>query len=219
MAARDVRGVGPLLLGDGAGDDPRDGRHPARGWWWWWWMRSPWSWPPVWTDGRPQKARFLHEHGRVTLWNMRQSTPSTVRSSPASSGTVGSAGRSSVLPRAPVAQRHRGSPPPPGAPPDHPGLSRRDRPGRVRANARSPRQRPPGSERGQRGPLERRLAARLEVEDVVHVTGRFDFVSRSAAPVPGGLDDLLVFMKRGSAWPRRRPGSCFVGSFRVGTAQ
>jgi Lrp/AsnC family leucine-responsive transcriptional regulator len=44
--------------------------------------------------------------------------------------------------------------------------------------------------------LEQRLIEWPEVEEAVHVTGRFDFELRVATSGPRGLDDLLVAMKR-----------------------
>ena len=44
--------------------------------------------------------------------------------------------------------------------------------------------------------LEQRLIEWPEVEEAVHVTGRFDFELRVATSGPRGLDDLLVSMKR-----------------------
>jgi Lrp/AsnC family leucine-responsive transcriptional regulator len=44
--------------------------------------------------------------------------------------------------------------------------------------------------------LERTLLARPEVEDAMHVTGRFDFEVRVRTAGPSGLDDLLLYMKR-----------------------
>ena len=46
------------------------------------------------------------------------------------------------------------------------------------------------------GQLEERLAAWPEVQEAVHVTGRFDFELRVSTAGPRGLDDLLVGMKR-----------------------
>src|SRR5262245_54101097 len=46
------------------------------------------------------------------------------------------------------------------------------------------------------GQLEEQLAAWPEVEEAVHVTGRFDFELRVNTAGPRGLDDLLVGMKR-----------------------
>jgi Lrp/AsnC family transcriptional regulator, leucine-responsive regulatory protein len=46
------------------------------------------------------------------------------------------------------------------------------------------------------GQLEQRLAAWPEVEEAVHVTGRFDFELKVSTAGPHGLDDLLVSMKR-----------------------
>jgi Lrp/AsnC family leucine-responsive transcriptional regulator len=51
----------------------------------------------------------------------------------------------------------------------------------------------PNSDAGQ---LEERLAAWPEVEEAVHVTGRFDFELKVSTSGPRGLDDLLVGMKR-----------------------
>jgi Lrp/AsnC family leucine-responsive transcriptional regulator len=51
----------------------------------------------------------------------------------------------------------------------------------------------PNSDAGQ---LEARLAAWPEVEEAVHVTGRFDFELKVSTSGPRGLDDLLVDMKR-----------------------
>jgi len=51
----------------------------------------------------------------------------------------------------------------------------------------------PNSDAGQ---LEERLAAWPEVEEAVHVTGRFDFELKVTVSGPRGLDDLLVGMKR-----------------------
>jgi Lrp/AsnC family transcriptional regulator, leucine-responsive regulatory protein len=44
--------------------------------------------------------------------------------------------------------------------------------------------------------LERELMGRPEVEDAVHVTGRFDFELRVRTTGPAGLDALLLSMKR-----------------------
>jgi Lrp/AsnC family transcriptional regulator, leucine-responsive regulatory protein len=44
--------------------------------------------------------------------------------------------------------------------------------------------------------LERRLADWAEVDEAVHVTGRFDFELKVSTAGPHGLDELLVSMKR-----------------------
>jgi Lrp/AsnC family leucine-responsive transcriptional regulator len=44
--------------------------------------------------------------------------------------------------------------------------------------------------------LEEQLTSWPEIEEAVHVTGRFDFELRVNTAGPRGLDDLLVGMKR-----------------------
>ena len=81
------------------------------------------------------------------------------------------------------------------APGDHHRLPGRRRPGRPRSLARGAHQRPPRAELRRR-PARGRLAAWPEVEEAVHVTGRFDFELKVSTSGHRGLDDLLVGMKR-----------------------